>query len=58
MAEAGRMLMWIGGGVFIIGALLWIAREIPWLGRLPGDRVVQRGNFTLFAPFGTMIVVR
>ena len=48
----------IGAGLLIatIG-LLW-----PWLsklplGRLPGDIVVDRPGFKLFAPFTTMIVL-
>jgi hypothetical protein len=27
------------------------------LGRLPGDIVIQRDNFTLYIPLGTMIVL-
>lgn len=57
MTELARALMWIGGGIFALGVILWLARGIPWLGRLPGDIFVQRGNFTLFAPLGTMIVL-
>ena len=57
MTEFARALMWIGGGIFVLGGILWLARNIPWLGRLPGDFFIQRGNFTLFAPLGTMIVL-
>jgi hypothetical protein len=51
-----RML--ITAGVLIaLAGLLW-----PWvsklpLGRLPGDIVIDRPGFKLFAPFTTMIVV-
>ena len=55
--EIGRTLMLLGGVIFIIGLLLTAAPRVPGLGRLPGDLVVQRDNFTLFAPCGTMIVV-
>ena len=34
-----------------------MAGRIPGLGNLPGDLTVERGNFRLYAPFGTMIVV-
>ena len=45
------------GLVILAAGLLW-----PWLsglplGRLPGDLVVDRPGFRLFAPFTTMIIV-
>jgi hypothetical protein len=57
MGDLGRMLMFAGAGLFVVGALLFLAGRIPGLGNLPGDITVQRGNFTLYAPIGTMIVV-
>lgn len=56
-AVMGRTLMLIGGGLFLLGALLLIIGRIPAAGRLPGDIVIQRDNFTVFAPFGTMILL-
>jgi hypothetical protein len=38
--------------------LLWQLLSTLPLGRLPGDRVVDKPGFKLFAPFTTMIVVR
>ncbi len=51
-----RLLITIGLLIAIIG-LLW-----PWisklgLGRLPGDLIIDKPGFKLFAPFTTMIVV-
>jgi hypothetical protein len=51
-----RMLIFAGVLIALVG-LLW-----PWvsklpLGRLPGDIVIDRPGFKLFAPFTTMIVV-
>jgi hypothetical protein len=46
-----------GVGIFVIGLLLTWAGRIPSLGQLPGDITIQRENFTLYAPIGTMIVV-
>ena len=57
MADVGRMLMVAGAGLFILGAVLMVAGRIPWLGQLPGDVTYQRGNMTIFAPIGTMIVI-
>ena len=51
-----RILITVGLLIALIG-LLW-----PWasklgLGRLPGDLIIDRPGFRLFAPFTTMIVV-
>jgi hypothetical protein len=51
-----RILITVGLLIAVIG-LLW-----PWLsqlplGRLPGDILVDRPGFKLFAPFTTMIIV-
>lgn len=51
-----RILITVGLLIAMIG-LLW-----PWasklgLGRLPGDLIIDRPGFRLFAPFTTMIVV-
>lgn len=54
---AMRRLLVIVGSVLIAVGLLW-----PWLsklplGRLPGDIVIDRPGFKLFAPFTTMILL-
>ena len=57
MGDIGRLFMVVGGGIFVLGLLIFMVGRIPGVGQLPGDITVQRGNFTLFAPIGTMIVV-
>ena len=42
---------------FAIGLTLMIAPKIPWLGRLPGDILIRRKNFTLYFPLATSIVL-
>lgn len=55
--DIGRVLMTLGALLFVIGVVLTFAGRIPGLGHLPGDISVERGNFRLYAPFGTMIVL-
>jgi hypothetical protein len=57
MSEMGRLLMLAGAGIFALGLVVYFAGRVPGLGQLPGDITFQRGNFTLYAPLGTMIVV-
>jgi len=57
MNDMAKLLMFLGGGLFLMGLLLAFGARLPWFGNLPGDIVVKSDNFTLFAPIGTMIVV-
>jgi hypothetical protein len=50
----GRLLVVIGLGVAAIGVLMMLG--VPF-GRLPGDIVIRRGNFTFAFPLVTSIVL-
>lgn len=57
MNELGRLLIVVGILVAVIGVILTLAGRLPWLGRLPGDVYVQRGNWTFFFPLATSLLV-
>jgi Protein of unknown function (DUF2905) len=52
--SAGKILIIIGGGILIIGLLIQVG--LP-LGRLPGDIRISRGNFTLYSPLMTGLLI-
>lgn len=58
MNQLGRALIGIGLLIAAAGAVLVLAGKlnIPF-GKLPGDITYQKKNLTVFAPFGTMLVV-
>lgn len=41
----------------IIGAILQFGPKLPLPGRLPGDIVIDRGNFKLYFPIATSILI-
>jgi hypothetical protein len=48
----------IGAGVvLILVGLAWLIGERFGLGRLPGDIVIERGNFRLYFPIATSLIV-
>ncbi len=48
LRELGRTLLFLGGFIVLIGALLFFGGKLPFrLGRLPGD-IVHRGERTTF----------
>ena len=49
--------MLMGAALLILGALLSFGPRLPWLGRLPGDIVIERENFRFYFPIATSIVI-
>ncbi len=56
-SELGKFLIIFGILIALIGFILMLSGKIPWLGRLPGDIVIQRRNFTLYVPIATSILL-
>ncbi len=55
--DLGRFLVVAGLVLVVAGGVLLVAGRIPGLGRLPGDIVIRRGNFTFYAPLATGLVI-
>ena len=49
--------MFVGGALLLLGVLLSFGPRLPWLGRLPGDIVVERDNFRFYFPIATSILI-
>jgi hypothetical protein len=57
MANFGRYLILFGIIMVIVGAMLVVSPRIPWLGRLPGDILIRKKNFTFYFPLATSIIL-
>jgi hypothetical protein len=57
MSGLGRSLIVVGVLIALVGAILMLAGRVPWLGRLPGDIYIQRGNWSFYFPVVTSLVV-
>lgn len=53
----GKILIILGLFIIILGILLLLGGKIPWIGRLPGDIVIERKNFTFYIPITTSIIL-
>ena len=53
----GRSLIIVGLIISAIGALLLLSGKIPLLGKLPGDILIQKKNFTFYFPLATSIII-
>ena len=54
--ELGRILIVLGGVLLVAGIALLAAGRLG-IGRLPGDLVYKRGNFALYVPLMTSILL-
>ncbi len=52
----GKMLLVLGGGIMLLGGVLWLAGKVG-LGRLPGDIVIRREGFSCYFPLATGLVL-
>lgn len=53
----GKLLIILGAVVAVVGLLFMLSDKIPWLGRLPGDILVRKKNFTFYFPVATSILI-
>jgi len=56
MATAAKLLLVAAAVLALIGVVLLVASRLG-IERLPGDLVIRKGNFTLYAPIGLMIIL-
>ncbi|MDO8535741.1 MAG: DUF2905 domain-containing protein [Candidatus Omnitrophota bacterium] len=43
--------------IFLVGGLFVVGGRVPWLGKLPGDILIQKNNSTFFFPITTCIII-
>ncbi|NIM20153.1 MAG: DUF2905 family protein [Candidatus Latescibacteria bacterium] len=55
--EIGRLMIIAGIFLVLIGAIIFFADKIPFVGKLPGDIVVRRKSFTLYLPIATCVLL-
>ncbi|HEV2046941.1 MAG TPA: DUF2905 domain-containing protein [Chthoniobacterales bacterium] len=57
MREMGRFLVILGVVIVLLGLVLWGGFAPKWLGRLPGDIRIERGNSAFYFPIVTCIII-
>lgn len=57
LAPIGRGLISVGAVILVIGVALLLAEKVPYLGRLPGDLMWKKGNFSFYFPLATCLIV-
>ncbi len=57
LQDIGKVLLLLGGTIFLLGLVLTLGGRLPWLGRLPGDIRIEREGFNCFIPIVTSILL-
>ena len=52
----GRALVFFGVILTSFGLVLLTAPKVPWLGRLPGDILIQREQFSFYLPLTSCLL--
>lgn len=57
LSTYGKWLLFAGLILAALGALLWAAGKVPFLGHLPGDLRFDGEHFKFYFPLATCIVL-
>ena len=52
----GRALIFIGVILTGFGLVLLLVPKVPWVGRLPGDILIQRERFSFYFPLASSLL--
>ncbi len=53
----GKILIMVGIFIIIVGVFFLFGDKIPFLGKLPGDIIIKKKNFTFYFPIVTSILL-
>jgi hypothetical protein len=57
LQQTGRVLIFAGILIIVLGVLFLFGDKIPLIGKLPGDIYIKRKNFTFYFPIVTSILI-
>ncbi len=57
MAGMAKTIILLGAVLIVVGIILLLLQKTPFLGKLPGDILIERKNFTFYFPLATSIII-
>jgi len=55
--DVGRLLIFFGTIIILLGLVLTFAGKIPHLGKLPGDIEIHKKGLDIYFPLATSLVI-
>jgi len=56
LSPLGRALIFLGVILTGCGLVILLAPKVPWIGRLPGDIIIQRERFSFYFPLTSCLL--
>ena len=57
MAHLAKTIILMGVVFLALGTILYFLGKIPGVGKLPGDFLIKKENFTFYFPFTTCLIL-
>lgn len=57
MEGLGKILLIVGGVIIVAGLLMIFGQHIPFFGKLPGDIMIKKDNFSFYFPIVTFLII-
>ena len=57
LQELGKIIIYIGISLIVVGIVVQLFPKIPLLGKLPGDIYLKRENSSFYFPLATSIII-
>lgn len=57
MEQMGKMIIVAGVVMVAVGIILLLMQKIPFIGKLPGDILIKKDNFTFYFPLATCVLI-
>ena len=57
MQEIAKMLLSVGVVCILAAGVLMVLSKIPGIGKLPGDIIIKKENFTFYFPITTCVLL-
>jgi len=57
MGDIARVMVLIGAVLILAGLVIMVFPRLPFVGKLPGDILIKKENYTFYFPVATSIVI-
>jgi len=57
LGDIGRFVIITGLILIGLGLILLLSEKLPYIGRLPGDIIIRKKNFTFYFPLMTGLIL-
>jgi hypothetical protein len=55
--DIGKIIIIVGLLLVVIGFIIMLGSKFPFIGKLPGDIVIERKNYSFYFPITTCIII-